>query len=223
MSNGVYKKINNILKEIESIEKTANIKIGGGGYKAVEHDEVTRLLHMPIANAGLIVVPNELGCHINPVVLKGKHGDRNEFKAQVTMNLKVIDIEDGSSIETCATAYAFDSGDKATGKAQSMAIKYCYLKLFMLESKDNEEARVEGGTTHQKRPTPISNEPEDYTLNLLSKYVKGKKISDVEDHFLQQQVDYWSDKNVKPNTPLATEINFVKNYLEIKKSFNQGA
>jgi hypothetical protein len=43
--------------------------------------------------------------------------------------------------QTQCFAYAIDSGDKATGKAYSMAIKYCYLKTFMLESLDDEESR----------------------------------------------------------------------------------
>jgi hypothetical protein len=47
-----------------------------------------------------------------------------------------------------------DSSDKAMGKAYSMALKYCYLKTFMLESLDEEESRECESTYKPSYNTP---------------------------------------------------------------------
>ena len=58
--------------------------------------------------------------------------------------------------EVCKSfAYAFDSGDKAVGKAESMAVKYVFLKNFVLESTDNEESRDH--ENNFKAPPPKKN------------------------------------------------------------------
>lgn len=139
----VLKKINAIYKEISHVTKGATVGYGRNSYKAVQHDDVTNLLHDPITNAGLVCIPNVTDCTMEFQEYKTKDGIAHRFVCNTWVELQVICSDTGGSIKTKSFAMAFDSQDKAPGKAYSMALKYCYLKLFMLASGDDEEQRME--------------------------------------------------------------------------------
>jgi hypothetical protein len=52
---------------------------------------------------------------------------------------------DGSSVTTVITGEAMDSGDKATNKAMSVALKYALLQMFLIPTDD---MRDPDATTH---------------------------------------------------------------------------
>lgn len=113
---------------------------------AVSHDDVTALLHDPIAEAGIVAFPNMESAELEPFeVVKEYQGNKTvstQYRVKVWVSVTFYDSDRPEiSITTKCFSYAIDSGDKATGKAYSMAIKYCYLKTFMLESSDDEESR----------------------------------------------------------------------------------
>ncbi|MCA9381740.1 ERF family protein, partial [Candidatus Dojkabacteria bacterium] len=130
----VFKKINLVYQEVTNVEKTATVGYGNNSYTAVEHDEVTSILKESITKHGLICIPNVTECEVEYQTYKSKNGNAERFVVRNWVELKVIDIESGGFVSTKAFAMAFDSQDKAPGKAYSMALKYCYLKLFMLKS-----------------------------------------------------------------------------------------
>ena len=61
----------------------------------------------------------------------------------VTITVKYVFAEDGSSIEAMAIGTGEDHGDKAAGKALSYAVKNCHLKTFALVTGLNDEERIE--------------------------------------------------------------------------------
>jgi hypothetical protein len=113
---------------------------------AVSHDDVTALLHDPIADVGIVAFPNMESAELESFeVVKEYQGNKTistQYRVKVWVSVTFYDSDKPDvSIITKCFSYAVDSGDKATGKAYSMAIKYCYLKTFMLESSDEEESR----------------------------------------------------------------------------------
>lgn len=140
----LHQRLNQIYKEIKSVHKGAEIKAGYSSYKAVLHDDVTRLLHEPMAEHGIVcltdVIKHDL--HLMQVVRRdGK--EATDYRSEVTCKVILVNMDDPSDkIELTSHAFAIDSGDKSYGKAVSMAVKYALLKAFMLESKDDEESRV---------------------------------------------------------------------------------
>lgn len=158
MKLNIYQKINAIQKQITSVQKDAEISMGGGrSYSAVSHDAVTNLLHMPLAQAGIVMVPSMIQSTITQTetkeVYNGNEKTKINYRADVTVSIGVVNADDKSdSFSVLSSAYSFDTGDKATGKAFSMAVKQAYLKLFMLESVDHEEERVEQGSSYQQKP-----------------------------------------------------------------------
>lgn len=113
---------------------------------AVSHDDVTALLHDPIAEVGIVAFPNMDSAELEVFeVVKEYQGNKtisNQYRVKVWASVTFYDSDKPEvSLTTKCFSYAIDTGDKATGKAYSMAIKYCYLKTFMLESSDDEESR----------------------------------------------------------------------------------
>lgn len=147
MSNlNLFQKLNLIQKEVTTVYKNAKIKVSDfNSYSAVNHDDVTALLHLPIANAGIFIKTSVIEKQITSFEFKDKSGyNKINYRADATVELTFINSD--NPIEQFAVlshAYAFDSGDKAVGKAVSMAVKNALLKNFMLESQDNEEERQE--------------------------------------------------------------------------------
>lgn len=132
-----------IYKSVTSVIKDDSVKAGGESYKAVSHDAVTKLLHKPVADAGIIIVPTQNSFHLESFEKPNKFGDMVKWylvKMQVTA--KFINADDPADfIESVAFGYSLDTSDKAMGKAYSYALKTIYLKVFMLESADGEENR----------------------------------------------------------------------------------
>lgn len=161
MSN-IYQKINNINKVITTVLKDSEVSMGGNrSYAAVSHDAVTNLLHLPLAKEGIVVIPSIT----NTVVSSTEHKEqtqygekiRTTYRADVSVSITFVNCDDPSDSFACsAFAYALDTGDKAVGKAYSMAVKNAYLKVFMLESVDEEEARhTEPNTTYKQKTAPV--------------------------------------------------------------------
>lgn len=144
MSKNLYQKMTSIMKEVETVFKGANISMGNGrSYSAVNHDDVARLLHKPLADQGIITKVSVENVQISSREKTNKYGDVSlEYRADVWVEVTFINADNPEEREVCKSfAYAFDSGDKAVGKAESMAVKYVFLKNFVLESTDNEESR----------------------------------------------------------------------------------
>jgi hypothetical protein len=144
MAKNLYQKMTSIMREVDTVFKGANISMGNGrSYSAVNHDDVARLLHQPLAVEGIITKVSVEKAEISSREKINKYGDTAlEYRADVWVEVTFINADNPEEREVCRSfAYAFDSGDKAVGKAESMAVKYVFLKNFVLESTDNEESR----------------------------------------------------------------------------------
>lgn len=156
-TKNLYQKINQVMLEVESVEKGARIEISSTrSYTAVTHDDVTRLLHMPIAKAGLVILTSVIESKMDVTdktkEYNGKVTTSKEYMASVTIELTAVNMDKPEEkISVNMPAIAFDPTDKAFGKAISMATKYALLKLFMLDSYDEEEKRPEPGTTYSHK------------------------------------------------------------------------
>jgi hypothetical protein len=132
----IYKKIINVMREINFIPKETFVKMKSGGYTAVSHDTVARLLHPILAKEGIVVKVTLLDSSKETM-----SGGMVFYSGRYSLSL--IDADDGDSIEYTGEAHAIDVGDKAPGKALSYATKMLLLKAFLLETGENDEERVE--------------------------------------------------------------------------------
>lgn len=133
----LYQRIVEIRKNVDYIQKTKSVSTGGGSYKAVTHDDVTGILREHMNTFGIVCVPNLVASKANDKV-----GDAKQFRYDATYSFDFVNSDKPEEKLTIAIeAHAMDNADKAPGKALSYAKKYAVLKLFEIETGEDEESR----------------------------------------------------------------------------------
>lgn len=134
----LYQRINEVRKSIDYIKKDKSVSTGAGGgsYKAVTHDQVTAMTRNLMVKHGIVCHPYLVNSKMNP-----KEGDAKQNRYEATYDFIFTNIDNFSEFLTIRIeAHAMDSGDKAPGKAISYAKKYAVLKLFDIESGEDDES-----------------------------------------------------------------------------------
>jgi hypothetical protein len=147
MSNelNIYQRINKIMQEVKYVQKDSDVSGMGGGYKAVSHDQVVSVIRESLVKNGIVVIPEQI---------RGEFLQMRDVNAQpqpIKMGLycgdykfRFTNIDKPEEVFTCIIqAHANDNGDKAPGKALSYATKSALLKVFCLETGENDESREE--------------------------------------------------------------------------------
>lgn len=135
----IYQCINEVRKMIGYVQKDKAVSTGGGSYKAVTHDAVTGMVREALIKHGVIIVPSVITAVFHP-----KEPDAKQRLYEATYQVDFVNMDDPADrITTQQTAHALDNGDKAPGKAQSYATKYAILKLFNIETGEDDESRYQ--------------------------------------------------------------------------------
>lgn len=149
----IHQRIQAVKKKVSYVRKTGEIAQGREKYRVVTHDEVTGVLHEALVEAGI-----NLEINILPDTIKETQSGtsaagtpRMRFYAHFKVQAVNVDTPD-NRLSMLVVVHADDYGDKGPGKAISMAMKIFKLKVFDLETGENEEERVEdaGGNSSRK-------------------------------------------------------------------------
>lgn len=133
----LYQRIVEIRKKVDYIQKTKSVSTGGGSYKAVTHDDVTGILREHMNTFGIVCVPTLVKSCANDRV-----GDAKQYRYDATYSFDFVNADKPEEKLTIAIeSHAMDNADKAPGKALSYAKKYALLKLFEIETGEDEESR----------------------------------------------------------------------------------
>lgn len=152
MTMNIYQRINEVRKEIGYVQKDKDVGFGKSSYRAVTHDAVTGMVRASLVKNGIVIVPSVLSATFHPAELvttvddtgtsKTAHAKQRLYEA--TYQIDFVNVDDPADrITTQQNAHALDNGDKAPGKAQSYATKYAILKLFNIETGEDEESRYQ--------------------------------------------------------------------------------
>jgi hypothetical protein len=135
----LYQRINEVRKSIDYIQKDKSVSTGGSSYKAVTHDQVTAMVRDHMVKHGIVSYPILVESKSNP-----KEGDAKQFRYEATYDIVFVNADEPSD-KLCIRiqAHAMDNADKACGKALSYAKKYAILKLFEIETGEDEESRYQ--------------------------------------------------------------------------------
>lgn len=136
----IYQRINAVRKAIGYVQKDKNVSAGAGGsYKAVTHDAVTGMVRAALIEHGVVIVPSVISATFNQ-----KEPDSKQRLYEATYQIEFVNIDEPTDrIVTHQNAHALDNGDKAPGKAMSYATKCAILKLFNIETGEDEESRYQ--------------------------------------------------------------------------------
>jgi len=137
----IYQRINEVRRACTYVQKDKTVSGSGGGYKAVTHDQVTAELRPHLVEHGIVIVPTLLKAESVPAGETQKGTPILRVEAFYTIAFVNAD-EPKDRCEMQINAHALDFGDKAPGKALSYAVKYALLKVFSLETGEDDEARI---------------------------------------------------------------------------------
>lgn len=152
----IFQRMIEVQKKVSSVMKNETVKMSekDKGYKAVTHDDVAACLHLPLAEAGIFMLPEviEYSPSEFEVTKKNNYGEYKQrwFRTDLKISVKWINVDDPSDfIEVTGYSFALDTSDKSFAKAYSLALKIVLLKVHLLESRDGEEKR-----TFEEETTP---------------------------------------------------------------------
>lgn len=136
----LYQRINEIRKKVDYIQKDKSVSTGGGSYKAVTHDQVTAILRQHMNDYAIICVPNLVTSKANDY----RNAESKQFRYDATYSFQFVNADKpDESLTIVIESHAMDNADKAPGKALSYAKKYAVLKLFEIETGEDEESRYQ--------------------------------------------------------------------------------
>jgi hypothetical protein len=134
----IYQRVNEVRKKVWYAKKDKAVQ----GYKAVTHDAVTALVRNHLIDQGVIVVPRWISS--DTVEVGTTKGGTAMIRYAARYEVDFVNCDDpADKIIVPMEAHANDHGDKAPGKATSYATKYAILKLFSIETGEDEEGRAE--------------------------------------------------------------------------------
>ena len=129
----VYQALNAVMRDVQAVRKGERNTHGGFNFRGI--DAVTNAVGPALRAHGVIVVPNVLDAQYD-VVHVGKQ--------QTIMSRVVLRIEwkwygpEGDFITCVTQGESFDSGDKATAKAHSVAFRTAMLQTLCLPTDEKD-------------------------------------------------------------------------------------
>lgn len=129
----------------------AMAEIGAIGKDQVNEQQRYKFRGIDAVYNALNPVMGKYGLFITPEILEQKREERTNRNGTaliysiITMRYTVY-APDGSFIQTTVIGEGMDSGDKATNKAMSIAMKYAMFQLFMIPTEDLKDPDAE---THE--------------------------------------------------------------------------
>jgi len=141
----IYQRINNVRKAIKYVQKDKDVNTGkGGSYKAVTHDMVTAMVRQHLVEQGIVCYPVLVSSSVAIPPSRDPNEPSKQIRYEATYDFFFVNEADpADKIVLRIEAHAMDNADKAPGKAISYAKKYAVLKLFEIETGEDEESRAD--------------------------------------------------------------------------------
>lgn len=157
----IFQRINEVRKEVEYIQKDKKVQ----GYMTVTHDTVTSELRKFLVKFGIIIVPSYKSSSMIDTGTVSS-GGAPALRYEAVYEIRFVNMDDPKDfLPIIVESHALDYGDKAPGKALSYATKYAMLKVFSIETGENEESRQE---LKPRQVEAISGEQVEILNNLIA-------------------------------------------------------
>lgn len=147
----VYAAICKVMREIakEGIAKTRDNQQTRSKFRGI--DDVYNALCVPLADAGLVILPT-LVEHAQ-TERESKSGGAL-YCSTVVVDYHFVCVEDGSSHTARVVGEAMDSSDKSFSKAMSFAFKYVCFQAFCIPTEGDNDADAHRPEAKPRAPAP---------------------------------------------------------------------
>ena len=123
----VHEALSKVMQSVGAVKKGDRNSQSGYNFRGI--DAVTSAVYPALIEHGVVVVPKVLDYQYGTVVVGHKRTEMSHVR--LTVQFTWIGPE-GDQIESVAAGEAFDSGDKATPKAHSVAFRTALLQTLCL-------------------------------------------------------------------------------------------
>ena len=149
----IYRRISAVSAEVGKVAMTLNVSTGNGSYKAISINDVVDNLIPVVTKYRLAILPGEKEIiEQEQIKTTSKYGDKTQFYIRLKATYTVVNIDKPEEkISAVGFGDGIDSGDKATGKANTYARKYALIDLFNLSKGDDPDR--EASQEYQKIET----------------------------------------------------------------------
>jgi hypothetical protein len=162
---------------------------------------------------GIDDVMNELGplmakhrVFVLTDIIEANRSERTTQKGSVLLYARLrvkitFMTDDGSSVSSTVEGEGMDSGDKATNKALSAALKYACLQTFMIPTAEQKDSENESPKPAASKPAGRTDDPYIQGLETLKKMQSEAAIPDGEISTIIHQVAERPDATLIQLTP----------------------
>lgn len=199
MDNGIYKSINNVMNKFKAVYKDDSVGFGKNSYKIVTYDNIIRNLRTHIVEEGIIINPIQVDRGIYTEGITAKGGKK--FRYDALYDVEFISVKDGSKLISRIEVSSESFGDdKAPSKATTIAVKNAILKVFSLESADEQQEELKNSVTDKQR-TILAKLIQDTNTDMIDflAYYNAETLSDFSQNFYSGAVDALQ-KKIKKGT-----------------------
>lgn len=152
----IYQALNAVMRDVQAVRKGERNSHGGFNFRGI--DAVTNAVGPALREHGVIVVPNVLDAQYDVVHV----GQKQTVMSRVTLRVEWKWYGPEGDFITCVTqGESFDSGDKATAKAHSVAFRTAMLQTLCLPT-DEKDPDVD---TYERAAAPTG---QDMLISALS-------------------------------------------------------
>ena len=145
----IYKALAAVNKSIKAIGKDRKNEQQGFKFRGI--DDVMNELHSLFAANDIIILQT-----INSIDVTERTNQRGTVIFSVRVNITYhFTHSDGSSADVTVTGEAMDSGDKATTKAMSIALKYALLQMFLIPTEEEKDPDAQTHEVKEQLPKPV--------------------------------------------------------------------
>lgn len=138
MSNLIFKKMVDVMRDIGAVGKDQKNTAQNFKFRGI--DQFINAAHPALVKHGVFVTTEVLDKSYELKDVERSSGKKAVDKhVHLTMKYTFF-AEDGSSVFSTVASEGLDSGDKATNKALSAALKYAFIQTFNVPTEDMEEA-----------------------------------------------------------------------------------
>jgi len=139
-SMNLYQRIHAVSTEVGKVAMTLNVDAGKGGkYKAISINDVVDSLIPVLAKYRLVVIPTDKEIiEQTQLTTTTQYGERSQFYIRLKASYDIVNIDKPDErLTVSGYGDGIDSGDKATGKANTYARKYALIDAFNLSKGDD--------------------------------------------------------------------------------------
>lgn len=134
---GIFKKMAKVMEKISRVPKNGKNKFFN--YDYVTEADLTDHIRPILAEEGIAFTSTVLEATKTPVEKEGSKENKEGAISTVKMLFRLIDADDGSSIESVFLGEGSDKGDKGFYKAYTGCVKYFLMKTFLVATGDDPE------------------------------------------------------------------------------------